>query len=67
MNLQHRRGDLTVAATKSATWSDARGIETSIPFWLDALRWSGFHTLAALALSGTLKESPSLHFSNIDV
>ncbi len=84
MNSQQRQGDLTVAATKPATWTDARVIETSIPFRLDALRWSGFHTRVVLALgitwildglevtlagalSGALKESPSLHFSNVDV
>jgi MFS family permease len=84
MNLQRRQGDLTVAATKPATSNDARIIETSIPFRLDALRWSGFHTRVVLALgitwildglevtlagalSGALKESPTLHFSNFDV
>jgi MFS family permease len=84
MNLQQRQGDLTVAATKPATSSDACVIETSIPFRLDALRWSGFHTRVVLALgitwildglevtlagalAGALKESPTLHFSNVDV
>lgn len=84
MNLQPRQGDLTVAATKPAISNDARVIETSIPFRLDALRWSGFHTRVVLALgitwildglevtlagalSGALKESPTLHFSNVDV
>ena len=84
MNLQRRQGDLTVAATKPATSNDARIIETSIPFRLDALRWSGFHTRVVLALgitwildglevtlagalSGALKESPTLHFSNFEV
>src|SRR6202795_458712 len=64
--------------------NDDRVIETSIPFRLDALRWSGFHTRVVLALgitwildglevtlagalSGALKESPVLHFSNFDV
>jgi MFS family permease len=84
MNLQRRQGDLTVAATKPAALNDDRVIETSIPFRLDALRWSGFHTRVVLALgitwildglevtlagalSGALKESPVLHFSNFDV
>jgi MFS family permease len=84
MNLQRRQGDLTVAATKPAALNDDRVIETSIPFRLDALRWSGFHTRVVLALgitwildglevtlagalSGALKESPILHFSNFDV
>jgi MFS family permease len=84
MNLQPRQGDLTVAARNPATSNDARVIETSIPFRLDALRWSGFHTRVVLALgitwildglevtlagalSGALKESPTLHFSNVDV
>jgi MFS family permease len=61
-----------------------RVIETSIPWRLDSLRWSGFHTRVVLALgitwildglevtlagalSGALKESPTLHFSNFDV
>src|SRR6202163_2542374 len=84
MNLQRRQGDLTVAATKPAALNDGRVIETSIPFRLDALRWSGFHTRVVLALgitwildglevtlagalSGALKESPRLHFTNFDV
>jgi MFS family permease len=33
--------------------SDDRVIETSIPFRLDALRWSGFHTRVVLALGIT--------------
>src|SRR6202171_4704032 len=84
MNLQRRQGDLTVAATTPATSSDDRVIETSIPFRLDALRGSGFHTRVVLALgitwildglevtlagalSGALKQSPVLQFSNFDV
>jgi MFS family permease len=84
MNLQQRLGDLTVAATKPAAPNDARVVETDVPFRLDALRWSGFHTRVVLALgitwildglevtlagalSGALKESPTLHFSNVDV
>jgi MFS family permease len=81
--MQRRQGDLTVAASKPAT-SDDRVIETSIPFRLDALHWSSFHTRVVVALgitwildglevtlagalSGALKESPSLQFSNFDV
>src|SRR5512136_256013 len=84
MNLQGRQGDLTVAATKPATPNDGCVIETSIPFRLDALRWSGFHTRVVLALgitwildglavtlagalSGALKQSPALRFTNFDV
>src|SRR5512136_1995467 len=84
MNLQGRQGDLTVAATKPATPNDGCVVETSIPFRLDALRWSGFHTRVVLALgitwvldglevtlagalSGALKQSPTLHFSNLDI
>jgi MFS family permease len=64
--------------------NDDRIIETSIPFRLDNLSWSGFHTRVVLALgitwildglevtlagtlSGALKESPTLHFTNFDV
>jgi MFS family permease len=81
--MQRWQGDLTVAASKPAT-SDDRVIETSIPFRLDALHWSSFHTRVVVALgitwildglevtlagalSGALKESPSLQFSNFDV
>ena len=63
---------------------DDRVIETSIPYRLDSLRWSGFHTRVVLALgitwildglevtlagtlSGALKESPALHFTNFEV
>ena len=63
---------------------DGRVIETDIPFRLDSLAWSGFHTRVVLALgitwildglevtlagalSGALKQSPALHFSNLDV
>jgi MFS family permease len=84
MDLQLRQGDLTVAATTPVTSNDGRTIETSIPYRLDALRWSGFHTRVVLALgitwildgleitlagalSGALKQSPILHFSNFDV
>jgi MFS family permease len=85
MGLQRRQGDLD-AAREPADISD-RGqniVETSIPFRLDALRWSGFHTRVVLALgitwvldglevtlagalSGALKQSPALHFSNFEV
>src|SRR5271170_5317720 len=63
---------------------DDRIIETDIPFRLDALRWSGFHTRVVIALgitwildglevtlagalSGALKQSPTLRFTNFDV
>ncbi|KIZ45966.1 MULTISPECIES: MFS transporter [Rhodopseudomonas] len=62
----------------------ARIIETDIPYRLDSLRWSGFHTRVVFALgvtwildglevtlagalSGALKDSPTLRFSNLDV
>jgi MFS family permease len=84
MDLQRRQGDLTIATTKSATASAGRVVETSIPFRLDALHWSRFHTRVVVALgitwildglevtlagalSGALKESPRLHFSNFDI
>src|SRR6201993_2851029 len=67
-----------------ASGNDDRVIETDIPFRLDSLRWSGFHTrivfalgitwildglevTLAGALSGALKASPTLQFSNFDV
>jgi MFS family permease len=72
----------TAVAPKPA--GDDRIIETDIPFRLDSLRWSGFHTRVVLALgitwildglevtlagalSGALKQSPVLHFSNFEV
>src|ERR1700719_80332 len=88
MGLQPRQGDLDVAGGPAQAVdcaADDRGVvETSIPFRLDALRWSGFHTRVVLALgitwvldglevtlagalSGALKQSPVLHFSNFDV
>ena len=84
MDLLRRQGDVTVAATSSATATDDGLIETNIPFRLDALYWSGFHTRVVLALgitwildglevtlagalSGALKDSPTLQFSNFDV
>jgi MFS family permease len=53
MDLQRRQGDLTVAATRLATSDDDRVIETSIPFRLDALPWSRFHTRVVVALGIT--------------
>ena len=88
MDLQRRQDDLKTVAAEPANSNDlGEGpgvIETSIPFRLDALRWSGFHTRVVLALgitwildglevtlagalSGALKESPTLHFSNFEV
>src|SRR5579864_3038593 len=79
MGLQRRQGNLDAAPP-----IDRAVVETSIPFRLDALHWSGFHTrvVSALgitwildglevtlagALSGALKQSPTLLFSNLDV
>src|SRR3979490_1778103 len=73
-----------LVATAPMQGNDGRIIETDIPFRLDSLRWSGFHTrvVAALGitwildglevtlagtLSGALKESPALRFTNFDV
>jgi MFS family permease len=88
MGLQQRQGDPDAApldaATRPADPNDRSVVETSIPFRLDALRWSGFHTRVVLALgitwvldglevtlagalSGALKQSPVLHFSNFEV
>ena len=93
MGLQRRQGDLDAAREPAdtvghgQTIAQAAGhgiVETSIPFRLDALRWSGFHTRVVLALgitwildglevtlagalSGALKQSPVLHFSNFEV
>ncbi|MEI9922786.1 MAG: MFS transporter [Bradyrhizobium sp.] len=70
--------------TSKTSHSGDRVVETSIPFRLDALHWSGFHTRVVLALgitwildglevtlagalSGALKESPTLQFTNFDV
>jgi MFS family permease len=80
MNLQRWQRGSTIAAMEP----NDRVIETSIPFRLDALRWSGFHTRVVLALgitwildglevtlagalSGALKQSPTLQFTNFDV
>jgi MFS family permease len=88
MSLQRRQSSSDAAqSARPIDQSQAtdRGIvETSIPFRLDALRWSGFHTRVVLALgitwildglevtlagalSGALKQSPVLHFSNFEV
>lgn len=89
MGLQRRQGDLDVAQVPAAAVDggltvDHDVVETTIPFRLDALRWSGFHTRVVLALgitwvldglevtlagalSGALKQSPVLHFSNFEV
>jgi MFS family permease len=92
MDLQRSQRDSTVAAASSAPGNHDRNnnfnkdgvVETSIPFRLDALRWSGFHTRVVLALgitwildglevtlagalSGALKQSPTLQFTNFDV
>jgi len=82
MGLQRPQSDWNVA--REPINSTDGVVETSIPFRLDALRWSGFHTRVVLALgitwildglevtlagalSGALKESPVLHFSNVEV
>jgi MFS family permease len=79
MGLQQRQGHFDAALPL-----DGAVVETSIPFRLDALHWSGFHTRVVLALgitwvldglevtlagalSGALKQSPTLHFSNFEV
>jgi MFS family permease len=89
MGLQRRQGDLDAARESGDIAghdeaSDGNIVETSIPFRLDALRWSGFHTRVVLALgitwildglevtlagalSGALKQSPVLHFSNFEI
>jgi MFS family permease len=84
MSLQRSQRASTAVATPPVRESDDRAIETSIPFRLDSLRWSGFHSRVVLALgitwildglevtlagalSGALKQSPSLHFTNFDV
>jgi MFS family permease len=87
MDLQRLQRDSTVAAANhdlNDDRNDERVVETSIPFRLDALRWSGFHTRVVLALgitwildglevtlagalSGALKQSPALQFTNFDV
>jgi MFS family permease len=86
MDLQPRAeiSDSTPSVCAPALRADDRVIETSIPFRLDSLHWSGFHTRVVLALgitwildglevtlagalSGALKESPTLQFTNLDV
>ncbi len=85
MRLQHNPAlNDSAAIPASATRTDDRVIETSIPSRLDALTWGGFHTRVVLALgitwildglevtlagalSGALKQSPTLHFSNFDI
>src|SRR5246127_1576995 len=86
MKLQRGQRGSTIAAIGPVpdTGNDDRVVESSIPFRLDALRWSGFHTRVVIALgitwildglevtlagalSGALKESPTLQFSNFDV
>ena len=88
MGLQRRQGGSDAAREPAQVvdrGADDHGVvETSIPYRLDALYWSGFHTRVVLALgitwvldglevtlagtlSGALKESPVLHFSNFDV
>ncbi|MGA2054396.1 MAG: MFS transporter [Bradyrhizobium sp.] len=79
MGLQRRQSNLDAAPPV-----DGAVVETSIPFRLDALHWSGFHTRVVLALgitwvldglevtlagalSGALKQSPTMHFSNFEV
>src|ERR1700733_9660676 len=88
MGLQRRQGDSDAAREPAQAIDcgpDDHGVvETSIPYRLDALYWSGFHTRVVLALgvtwvldglevtlagtlSGALKQSPVLHFSNFEV
>src|SRR3984885_5378326 len=89
MGLQRQQGGLDAAREPADTLDhtqavDDKIVETSIPFRLDALRWSGFHTRVVLALgitwildglevtlagalSGALKQSPTLQFTNFDV
>src|SRR5580700_4760150 len=89
MDLQRLQRGSTLAAIRAGSGndddrSDDRVVETSIPFRLDGLRWSGFHTRVVIALgvtwildglevtlagalSGALKQSPTLQFTNFDV
>src|ERR1700721_2147138 len=58
MDLQRLQRGSTLAAIKAAPGndddrSDDRVVETSIPFRLDGLRWSGFHTRVVIALGIT--------------
>src|SRR5580698_3850869 len=88
MGLQRRQGDSDAAREPAQAIDcgpdDDGVVETSIPYRLDALYWSGFHTRVVLALgitwvldglevtlagtlSGALKQSPVLYFSNFEV
>src|SRR3984885_12864663 len=87
MSLQRRQGGLDAVGEPAQAIDggvDRGVVETSIPYRLDALYWSGFHTRVVLALgitwvldglevtlagtlSGALKQSPVLHFSNVEV
>src|SRR5580698_7690824 len=88
MGLQRRQGGSDAAREPAQVvdrGADDHGVvETGIPYRLDALYWSGFHTRVVLALgitwvldglevtlagtlSGALKQSPVLHFSNFEV
>src|SRR5512138_1758856 len=61
MGLQRRQGDMDAAREPAGVVGHGQTIgravddvvETSIPFRLDALRWSGFHTRVVLALGIT--------------
>ena len=53
MDPQRRQSDLTIAVARPAASDAGRVIETSIPFRLDALHWSRFHTRVAVALGIT--------------
>jgi MFS family permease len=57
MDVQRRqedlKDDLKIAASRPATSAGDRVVETSIPFRLDALYWSGFHTRVVVALGIT--------------
>jgi MFS family permease len=86
MKLQRWQRGSTIAAIGPVpdAGNGDRVVESSIPFRLDALRWSGFHTRVVIALgitwildglevtlagalSGALKQSPTLQFTNFDV
>ena len=84
MDLQRSQRHSTAVAKGPVPGNHGRVIETSIPFRLDSLPWSAFHTRVVLALgitwildgnevtlagalSGALKQSPALHFTNLDV
>jgi MFS family permease len=84
LQLQRRPGSNDGARSVAPAPQDDGVVETSIPFRLDDLPWSGFHTRVVCALgitwildglevtlagtlSGALKQSPTLHFSNLDI